>query len=126
VAFHFAVLAAGEILQLAARRFERVVKDDKGIFVSGVGFMAFGMPFEFRVRSRRMQRGLMFDNDFATGNREVDAYVKAFAMLLVLVRDLDHHAATDDPIVKLRQLVDFLADARIHGRGRIHVSIGDL
>lgn len=68
----------------------------------------------------------MFDDDLAAGNREIDADMEAFAMLVVLVRDLDHHAATDDPIIKLRQFVDLLADARIHGGGRFHVSVRNL
>src|SRR5262245_61856046 len=72
------------------------------------------------VLVRALLRGL------APRDTQVNADVEQFALSMLPVRRLDHHANARDPIVELLELGGLLPDVGLDGRRRRHVPEADL
>jgi hypothetical protein len=57
---------------------------------------------------------------------EIDANLEQPALVMMGVRRLHHHAAAHDMVIVLLELGGLVADAHLHGLGRLHVAEGDL
>jgi hypothetical protein len=110
--FNRAVLPVGILLQLAARDFEGVPDRHVDIFMRRRQFLTFCLFFATLPLEGAVQSGFVVRHDFGARNGQIDADVKLVFTVLVSVRDLDHHAAARNTIVKLFELRRLLADFR--------------
>ena len=108
VRFHVLALATHVILELAARGAKRVANRDVRILV------------------RAVERMIVADDDIGPGHRQRHPHVDALAVMMVLVRALDHDVAALDPIVDVLQLVRPPAYEIFERGARVHISKRDV
>jgi len=65
-------------------------------------------------------------DDLAARNGQINPDVKSLSLLAVLMRNFDHHPASHNAVIKLREFLRLLTNSRFHRRGRIHIAKRDL
>ena len=96
------------ILQSPHRRVEGVADGDIHILMGVIGGLG---PVDHHVLARYA---------------DIDPYTVKLALVVMAVRRLDHHGATDDAVVEAFELLRLLADARLDRGGGVHVPKADL
>ena len=105
---HLSAAHTGVVLKLAPRRVERVANDDVHVLVV-------------------LLRGwLARDGDLLVRHLDVDLDREEIALVAVLVRRIDDHAATDDVVVKLLELLCAGTDRGLDGGRAADVVPSDL
>lgn len=124
--FHFSALTARKILDAAPRGFEGFVNDKLQIGVCRPGrCRARGSTFSISVNPVRCG-GLALDDDFLSGQGQVDANVEGFAFLVMAVRELNGHAARHDAVVERFEFLGLFANPVFYLGGMFHVAKSDL
>ena len=96
--FDFAATHTDVVLKLAAYAVERITQGDVRIFMRVIGI------------------GRTRDDDFLARDRNVDAKLIQITLVMVFVRRLENHPATDDFVVEFFELVHPLANCGFQGR----------
>ena len=97
---HLAPLAARKILNAASSSFERVMNYQLKIGVRRLGWRVTRNR-GFSIHGRPVDHNrLAFDDNFLSRQIQVDANVEGFALLVMAVRNLNRHAASDDAVVE--------------------------
>jgi hypothetical protein len=73
-----------------------------------------------------MQARLVPGDDLALRHAQLNTDVNLITRNVMAMRDLDDHAATRDPVVKLIELFGFLLNSRSDRVGPSHVTKGNL
>ena len=123
---HIAALAARKILDTAACGFERIMNHQ---FKIRVWRLDFGVARSSRLsihRSAVVRDGLALDDNFLPRQSQVDANVKWFSFLVMTVRQLDRHAASDNAVIESFEFPGLRANPILYFRGMLHVAKSDL
>jgi hypothetical protein len=121
-----AALAARKVLNATSRGFERIVNYQLNVGVRRLG-LRVTRSGRFSIHSSPMDRNRhALDDNFLSGQSQVDANVEWFALLVMAVRDLNCHAATDDAMVERFEFLGLCSNPILYLSGMFHVAKCDL
>ena len=115
VVFDIPAQDVGVVFKLPARRGKGIPQGDVDVLVLRLGFEVLFPCGLVALGHSAVQGGLAIDDDFGTGDAEVDVDMEASAALVVQMGRLNHDVATGDAAVALLQGADFFMDAGLDG-----------
>src|SRR5208282_6434322 len=77
-------------------------------------------------RDRQIIGRLPIDGDLRTGRAEIDPNVERASFAVVMNRRFDHDVASGEPREVELKVVGAFADLRLHGRGQLKITRGNL
>jgi hypothetical protein len=119
---HFPTLAARKILDPSARGFERVMDHQLKIGMWRLGLGATRGSRISHSESPVNHNRLALNYNFLARQGQIDANVERFALLVVAVRELNRHAASDDTVVKSFEFPGLCSNAILYFVGMFHVT----
>ena len=110
---YFATPAPGKVPDAASRGFESFMDHQLKIGMWGSGLRVAGNRGHSIHRIPVDSNGLAFDNYFFAGQGQINANVEGLALLVVAVRHLQLHAASDDALAEGFEFLSLRADPEL-------------
>jgi hypothetical protein len=111
---YFATPAPGKVPDAASRGFESFMDHQLKIGMWGSGLQVAGNRGHSIHGIPVDGNGLAFDNYFFAGQGQINANVEGLALLVVAVRHLQLHAASDDALAEGFEFLSLCADPELY------------
>jgi len=126
MSLYFATPSPGKVPDAASRGFESFMDHQLKTGMRRFGWQVEGIRGRSNHRIPVDSNGLAFDNYFLAGQGQINANVEWFALLVVAVRNLQLHAASDDAMAEGFEFLSLCADPDLYFGGMFHIAKCDL